>query len=154
MSRSIVITGASKGTGRAAAEALAAAGWQVIDAARQALAKFPGQFLTADLSRSEWTVELASTVGKHGEILGIVNNVGITKHERFEHVNCSDFSNIMNLNVRPALQLTRALSARHAERAIWTHRERLQSGDARTPVPIELRCGEERARKLDSHDGR
>jgi 3-oxoacyl-[acyl-carrier protein] reductase len=109
MSRSIVITGTSRETGSAAAEALAAAGWQVIDVVRQALAKFPGQFLTAYLSRSECTVELASTVAKHGEILGIVNNVGITKHERFEHVNCADFSNIMDLNVPPALQLTQAL---------------------------------------------
>jgi nucleoside-diphosphate-sugar epimerase len=36
MRRSIVITGASKGIGSATAEALAAAGWQVIGIARHA----------------------------------------------------------------------------------------------------------------------
>jgi NAD(P)-dependent dehydrogenase (short-subunit alcohol dehydrogenase family) len=36
MTRSIVITGASKGIGRDAAEALATAGWEVIGVARHA----------------------------------------------------------------------------------------------------------------------
>ncbi len=50
MNRSIVISGASKGIGRAAAEALAAAGWEVIGIARHAPTNFPGEFVTGDLS--------------------------------------------------------------------------------------------------------
>jgi NAD(P)-dependent dehydrogenase (short-subunit alcohol dehydrogenase family) len=53
MNRSIVITGASKGIGRAAAEALAAAGCQGIGIARHTPTNFPGQFVTADLSDPE-----------------------------------------------------------------------------------------------------
>jgi len=50
MTRSIVITGASKGIGWATAEALATAGWEVIGVARHPPASFPGQFVSADLS--------------------------------------------------------------------------------------------------------
>jgi len=111
MARSIVITGASKGIGRAAAESFVAAGWEVIGVARHSPANFPGQFLTTDLSDPEGTAELASRLAARGNVLGIVNNVGVAKHELFECVTVADFSNIMDLNVRPALQLTRALLA-------------------------------------------
>ena len=111
MTRSIVITGASKGIGRAASEALATAGWEVIGVARHAPASFPGQFVSADLSDPERTAKLASSLAKSGNVLGIVNNVGIAKHERFECVNFAGFSMIMDLNIRPALQLTQALLA-------------------------------------------
>ena len=86
MARSIVITGASKGIGRAAAEGLVAAGWEVIGVARHAPAKFPGQFVTTDLGDPEGTAELASILAGRGNVLGIVNNVGIAKHEQFEHL--------------------------------------------------------------------
>src|SRR5580700_9982180 len=109
MARSIVITGASKGIGRAAVEGLVAAGWEVIGVARHAPANFPGQFVTTDLGDPEGTAELASILAGRGNVLGIVNNVGIAKHEQFEDANFVDFSNIMDLNVRPALQLSQAL---------------------------------------------
>ena len=113
MTRSIVIAGASKGIGRAAAEALATAGWGVIGVARHAPASFPGQFVSADLSDPEGTAELASMLGERGNILGIVNNVGIAKHERFECVNFAGFSTIMEPECPAglALRLTQALLA-------------------------------------------
>jgi short-subunit dehydrogenase len=82
--RSIVISGASKGIGLAASEALAAAGWEVIGIARHSPPSFPGRFLTADLNDPERTAELASCLAKDAEVLGIVNNVGFAKHELFE----------------------------------------------------------------------
>ena len=95
--------------GRAAAEALNSAGWDVIGIARQTPATFPGRFMAADLSDPERTAELASMLAVYSNVLGIVNNVGIAKHERFERVTFAEFSNILDLNVRPALQLTQAL---------------------------------------------
>ena len=56
MTRSIVITGASKGIGRAAAEALVAAGWEVIGVARHAPANF--DFTDARSSRSVYAASI------------------------------------------------------------------------------------------------
>jgi len=50
MVRSIVITGASKGIGRAAADTLMDGGWSVIGVARTSPANFPEVFIEADLA--------------------------------------------------------------------------------------------------------
>jgi len=109
MNRTIVITGASKGIGRAAADVLVEQGWAVIGVARNSPGSFPGVFIRADLADQEKTGVLAKGLAARGDVLGIVNNVGVSKHEAFDSVEIDDFATIMDLNVRPALQLTRAL---------------------------------------------
>ncbi len=76
--------------------------------ARHAPTNFPGQFVTADLSDPEGTAELASRLAKHGDVLGIVN-VGSAKHEQFETATFAGSSTIMEVKIRPALQLIQAL---------------------------------------------
>ena len=109
MDKSIVITGASKGIGRAAADVLVEQGWAVIGVARNSPGSFPGVFIPTDLADLEKTGALAKELAARGDVLGIVNNVGISKHEVFDSVEIDDFAAIIDLNVRPALQLTRAL---------------------------------------------
>ena len=109
MTKFIVVTGASKGIGRAAADALAGSGWTVLGIARHKPDSFPGQFMTADLSDVEATAEVASRLAHRGDVLGIVNNVGASKHEHFESVEPRAFFELMKVNVEPALQLTQAL---------------------------------------------
>jgi 3-oxoacyl-[acyl-carrier protein] reductase len=105
----MVITGASKGIGRAAADALAEHGWSVIGVARTQPADFPGEFIEVDLADQGSTEILANDLAAHGGVLGIVNNVGLAKHESFGTVNVREFAIVMDLNVRPALQLTQGL---------------------------------------------
>jgi 3-oxoacyl-[acyl-carrier protein] reductase len=50
MTKYIVITGASKGIGRAAADALVEQGWSVIGIARSCPQSFPGAFIEKDLA--------------------------------------------------------------------------------------------------------
>jgi len=109
MTKSIVITGASKGIGRAAADALAEQGWAVIGVARSAPQCFPGEFISADLGDQDQTGALANELAARGNVLGIVNNVGLAKHETIDAVELRVFTAVMDLNVRPALQLTQAL---------------------------------------------
>src|SRR5580692_1075460 len=107
--RTIAVTGASRGIGRAAAVMLASDGWAVVGIARTAPAHFPGVFIEADLGNREQTNRVAKELSDFGNVVGIVNNVGLTRHETIESVDLDTFTTLMDLNVRPALQLTQAL---------------------------------------------
>lgn len=109
MKKFIVITGASKGIGHAAAHALADTGWCVIGVARSAPRSFPGEFIETDLADRDKTQALADDLRTRSNLLGIVNNVGLARHEDISDVDPGVFAALMDLNVRPALQLTNAL---------------------------------------------
>lgn len=109
MDRSIVITGASRGIGRATADALVEDRWSVIGVARNAPANFPGVFIEADLADRKKTHALAHDMIARGDVVGIVNNVGVARHESVDAVDPDVLAMVMDLNVRLALQLTHAL---------------------------------------------
>ena len=109
MTKFIVITGASKGIGRAAADALVEQGWSVIGVARSSPPSFPGVLIETDLTDQNHTRALANDLAARGDVFGIVNNVGVARHETIDAVEPGAFAAVMDLNVRPALQLTQAL---------------------------------------------
>jgi 3-oxoacyl-[acyl-carrier protein] reductase len=109
MTRSIVVTGASKGIGRAAAGLLAADGWHVIGVARHETSDFPGEFVTCDLSDAAATERLAKQLASRREVVGIVNNAGVARHEQFGTVTADGFTSLLDINLRPALVLTQAI---------------------------------------------
>jgi 3-oxoacyl-[acyl-carrier protein] reductase len=109
MGRSIVVTGASRGIGRAAAGLLATAGWNVIGVARSAPKDFPGDFLTADLGIPTATAALAERLATRGDVLGFVSNAGLARQEVFGQIDPMDFAAIADFNLRPTLQIAQAL---------------------------------------------
>ena len=109
MNRAIVVTGASKGIGRATSDLLAASGWRVIGVARSAPAAFPGEFFAVDLGDPAATAALAASLAARGDVLGFVSNAGLARHETFGNVDPGDFSTMMDINLRPTLQLAQAL---------------------------------------------
>jgi 3-oxoacyl-[acyl-carrier protein] reductase len=101
MRKSIVITGASKGIGRAVADPLAELG--------HTPQHFPGVFIETDLADQNQTDALAKDLATRGDVFGIVNKVGLVRRETIGTVDFEVFTAVMDLNLRPALQLTQAL---------------------------------------------
>jgi NAD(P)-dependent dehydrogenase (short-subunit alcohol dehydrogenase family) len=109
MKRAVVVSGASKGIGRAASDLLAADGWRVIGLARNNPSEFPGEFFVVDLADPAATAALGANLGARGDVLGFVSNAGLARHETFGSVDLGDFSTMMDINLRPTLQLAQAL---------------------------------------------
>jgi 3-oxoacyl-[acyl-carrier protein] reductase len=119
--KSIVITGASRGIGRAVADPLAEQGWSVIGVARSSPRHFPGVFIETDLADQNQTYALAKDLAARGDVFGIVNNVRPVRRETIDAVDFEVFTGVMDLNVRPALQLTQALLPNMQSGSIRTH---------------------------------
>lgn len=109
MNKTILITGASKGIGLAAAKLLAQQGWNVVGVARQAPADFPGVFIECDLANAAEIATLAKSLAQRTDVIAIVNNLGLARHETVDDVSYSSFQHLMDFTIRPALLLTQAI---------------------------------------------
>jgi len=109
MSRTFLVTGASKGIGLALSTRLAAAGHHVIGMARSAPRDFPGTFVAVDLSDDATTrIALADLVQRF-DIDGLVNNVGLVRPARLPDVTLNDLDQVLKVNLHPALTATQAI---------------------------------------------
>jgi 3-oxoacyl-[acyl-carrier protein] reductase len=109
-SRTILITGASKGLGRAAADYLAQRGHQIIGVARNLPKQsFPGEFVTVDLANPEQTKLVLADLTDRYSITGLVNNVGLSQPQSLTELKLEDLNTVLDLNLRPAIQIAQAL---------------------------------------------
>ncbi|WP_193102843.1 SDR family oxidoreductase [Burkholderia sp. Z1] len=106
--RTFLVTGATKGIGRALAERLVRTGHRVIGLARDD-AEFPGELVRVDLADSRATgAVLQARVQRH-TIDGVVNNVGLVRPQSVGDVTLGDLDDVLALNLHPAVQTVQAL---------------------------------------------
>jgi 3-oxoacyl-[acyl-carrier protein] reductase len=107
--RRVLVTGASKGIGRAVVDRLAADGYEPIGLARTAPADFPGQFVAADLGDREATAAALDTIVGEGRVDAVVNNVGLARFGHIGSVDLDDLFLTYDMNVRTAVQVVQAV---------------------------------------------
>ena len=108
MSRTFVVTGASKGIGLALSTRLAAGGHHVIGLARAAPQDFPGTFVPVDLGDDEATRSALDRIAQRFALDGVVNNVGLVHPASLAEVTVPAFDEVMRVNLHPALAAAQA----------------------------------------------
>jgi NAD(P)-dependent dehydrogenase (short-subunit alcohol dehydrogenase family) len=123
--RTIVVTGAARGVGRAIAEACAAAGARLVLAdvletmgrettAAIARSGTPVHFVAVDLANPESIARLAADVeAREGAVDGLVNNAAIATGiggPAFDEIDLDVWDKVMQVNVRGTWLVTRAFA--------------------------------------------
>ena len=108
--RTFLVTGASKGIGRALSAQLTKAGHHVVGVARAADDPgFPGTLIALDLSdRAASEVQLAALADEH-DFDGVVNNVGLVKPQPLGGIDLDTLDAVLGLNLHPAVLAAQAL---------------------------------------------
>jgi len=104
----VLITGASKGIGRAVADRLSAEGYEPIGIARTAPPDFPGPFHEVDLADRAATTATLARIIDAGRVDAVVNNAGLARFGFVGSIDLDDLFSTYDLNVRTAVQVVQA----------------------------------------------
>ena len=115
-----IVTGATRGLGKAMAIALAKAGCNVVgigqsslDSTKEEIEKIGKKFLgiNADLSKLDRIDEIVEkTINEFGRVDILVNNAGIIRREDAINYKESDWDDIMNVNLKTAFFLSQRVA--------------------------------------------
>jgi 3-oxoacyl-[acyl-carrier protein] reductase len=108
----ILVTGATKGIGRAISDALNQEGYEVVGLARTLDSTFPGRLIELDLFNKEERQKLIQDVCDAYDFFGLVNNAGLNRLNLIEDVSEQDYRRIMEINLDIPYELSQALIPR------------------------------------------
>jgi 3-oxoacyl-[acyl-carrier protein] reductase len=108
--RVTLVTGATRGIGRAVCERLAAQGHRIVGIARAPADRaFPGEIFTADLRDERSTQGALERIAGHYEVTGLVNNAGLNHVQKLGEIDLAKFDQVIAVNLRAAIQCAQAV---------------------------------------------
>ena len=107
--RTFLVTGASKGIGRALSSQLADAGHYVVGVARGEDPEFPGTLVSIDLNDTKVAQEEFAELAACYSFDGVVNNVGLARLGALGQINLADADDLYRMNVHSAILATQAI---------------------------------------------
>jgi len=142
----VLVTGATKGIGWALSRRLADLGCHVVGIARHTSEiDFPGYLYECDLTDAGRTEDVLRAIRDKFPVDGVVNNAGIALPQPLGEVDLASLYQVLDLNVRAAVQVTQAfvdgMKARRAgrivnvcSRAIWGAQDRTSYSAAKSAL--------------------
>nr|WP_242697935.1 SDR family oxidoreductase [Bordetella holmesii] len=111
-SKRVLVTGASKGIGKAICQRLTADGYAVVGVARTPPADPPAGmvFHAVDLSDTDAVTAFLASLADSEPFYGLVNNVGLVPTGKLDDVRSEDLYRAVQLNVDVALRFTQAVT--------------------------------------------
>jgi NAD(P)-dependent dehydrogenase (short-subunit alcohol dehydrogenase family) len=106
--RTFLVTGASKGIGRALSERLARTGHHVVGLARDK-SDFPGELVSVDLSDRVATGTVLQDLTARYAFDGVINNVALVRPQYVDEVSLDDLDDVLALNLHPAVQAVQVI---------------------------------------------
>jgi len=107
--RTFLVTGASKGIGRALSMRLADAGHHVVGVARDQDPSFPGTLESIDLSDSKASAGALSDLARRHSFDGAVNNLGLVRLHPLGEIDLKDVDDMLRVNLHPAIRTVQAI---------------------------------------------
>jgi NAD(P)-dependent dehydrogenase (short-subunit alcohol dehydrogenase family) len=107
--RTFLVTGATKGIGRALSERLTQAGHSVVGIARNKDASFPGTLVSFDLNDSSSSARGFAALAERYAFDGVINNAALARFHRVGEIKLSDVDDILRMNLHPAILAVQAL---------------------------------------------
>jgi len=105
-----LVTGASRGIGRAIAEMMAAKGHRVIGIARKAGdATFPGELIACDVLDAAGRKAVLAEICARYSVDNLCNNVGLTANADIADITLEHYNAVMEANVASAIAATQAV---------------------------------------------